>query len=52
MSNFHLAYMPLVTYPDVLPAAAVAAGVQLAIALGYDLHVMTFSVRKIGRAHV
>ncbi|WP_395589339.1 universal stress protein [Pseudomonas sp. TR47] len=45
MSNFHLAYMPLITYPDVLPEDAVAAGVQLAIALGYDLHVMTFSVR-------
>ncbi|MFJ4053809.1 universal stress protein [Pseudomonas sp. NPDC089743] len=45
MANFHLAYLPLVTYPDVLPDDAVAAGVHLAVALGYDLHVMTFAVK-------
>lgn len=44
MPNVRLAYMPLVTYPDLVPNESVAAAVALAVALGCELHVTTFSV--------
>lgn len=39
-----VAYMPLGTYPDVLPDAAILAAVGFARTLGHALHVSTFSV--------
>ncbi len=39
-----VAYMPLGTYPDVLPDAAILAAAGFARTLGHALHVSTFSV--------
>ncbi|MGQ0611113.1 MAG: universal stress protein [Paracoccaceae bacterium] len=39
-----VAYMPLGTYPDVLPDAAILAAAGFARVLGHALHVSTFSV--------
>jgi nucleotide-binding universal stress UspA family protein len=40
----HIAYMPLNTYPEAAPDAAVLAAVGFAAALGCGLHVSTFAV--------
>ena len=44
MTHVRLSYMPLVTYPDVVPDECVAVAVSLASALGGELHAVTFSV--------
>lgn len=38
-----IAYLPLVTYPDIVPDESVTAAVTLAQNLGCDLHVMAFA---------
>lgn len=44
MPNVRLSYMPLVTYPDVVPDESVKAAISLAERLGCQLHATTFSV--------
>lgn len=44
MSHIRLSYLPLVTYPDVVPDEPVAAAISLAEGLGCELHAATFSV--------
>lgn len=44
MPHIRLSYMPLVTYPDVVPDAPVTAAISLAEGLGCELHAATFSV--------
>lgn len=43
MTITRLAYLPLVTYPDIAPDESVTAAVTLAQNLGCDLHVMAFA---------
>jgi len=44
MPNARLAYMPLMTYPDIAPDESIVAAVALAEALECELHAATFSV--------
>lgn len=44
MPPIRLSYMPLVTYPDVVPDEPVTAAISLAERLGCELHATTFSV--------
>lgn len=44
MSNNRIAYLPLATYPDVVPDDAIRAAVALAAGLECDLHVTAFTV--------
>lgn len=44
MDRTRIAYMPLNSYPDAIPAEAVQAAVGLAGGMGLDLHVATLSV--------
>lgn len=44
MPPIRLSYMPLITYPDVVPDEPVTTAIALAEALGCELHVTTFSV--------
>lgn len=44
MPNVRLSYMPLVTYPAVVPDESVTAAISLAERLGCQLHSTTFSV--------
>ncbi|WP_193090613.1 universal stress protein [Advenella sp. FME57] len=44
MLNSRLIYMPLLTYPDVVPNEAVTAAVAFAPMIGCELHVTTFAV--------
>ena len=44
MTRARLAYMPLITYPDIAPDDSVAAAIAVAAALGLELHAKTFSV--------
>lgn len=44
MPHIRLSYMPLVTYPDVVPDEPVTAAISLAERLGCELHATTFSV--------
>lgn len=44
MSNNRIAYLPLATYPDIVPDDAIRAAVALAAGLDYDLHVTAFTV--------
>lgn len=44
MPHLRLSYMPLVTYPDVVPDESVTAAISLAEGLGCELHATTFSV--------
>ncbi|OYQ34610.1 universal stress protein UspA [Niveispirillum lacus] len=43
MTNGRTAYLPLATYPDVVPDDALRAAVALAETLQYDLHVTAFT---------
>jgi nucleotide-binding universal stress UspA family protein len=43
MPAARLAYLPLTTYPDIVPDEGIAAAVRLALGLGFDLHITTFA---------
>lgn len=45
MSGARLAYLPLITYPDTVSDDSVASTVRLALSLGYELQVTTFSAK-------
>lgn len=41
MANSRTAYLPLATYPDIVPDEAIGAAVSLAAGLECDLHVLS-----------
>lgn len=44
MTNLRLAYMPLITYPDLAPDESVIAAADLAVAMEWGLHSTVFAV--------